>query len=230
MAAFTYSPNGLVPVEQYLGVPLTGKIHVYYIDPTATTGSSPLFVGDPVVYADASSNAPGAAGNITALKQTAAASGQNYPIVGVFMGCEYFVPQSLGLPFTLANTNQWPGPGTPIAPGTLVKAYVLDDPFQLYTVQVNGAASSSAASAALSSLGYLGNFDFSVAGNVQTGLSGVGISIPTTQPTAPTTTAMIMNIPDNAPLQGNAPGVTNNYVNITLNTTWAAPYRVARKV
>jgi len=57
---------------------------------------------------------------------SAAAAG--YLNVGVFVGCHYTVA-SLGYPIW---TNYWPGAGA--APGTLVDAFVIDDPMVVYEV------------------------------------------------------------------------------------------------
>ena len=83
----------------------------------ASDNSNPIFQGMPVI--------PLAAGVIDDLQ---AAAGGNVSIVGVFGGCEY-VSSTTG---ETIFSNQWPGSGADS--NYPVKAFLYDDPNQLFTV------------------------------------------------------------------------------------------------
>ena len=83
----------------------------------ASDNSNPIFQGMPVI--------PLAAGVIDDLQ---AAAGGNVSIVGVFGGCEY-TSSSTG---KVVWSNYWPGSGADTA--YPVKAFVYDDPNQLFSV------------------------------------------------------------------------------------------------
>ena len=83
----------------------------------ASDNSNPMFQGMAVI--------PLAAGVIDDLQ---AAAGGNVSIVGVFYGCEY-VSSTTG---EVIRANQWPGSGADS--NFPVKAFLYDDPNQLFTI------------------------------------------------------------------------------------------------
>ena len=90
----------------------------------ASDNSNPIFQGMPVI--------PLAAGVIDDLQ---AAAGGNVSIVGVFGGCEY-VSSTTG---ETIFSNQWPGSGADS--NYPVKAFLYDDPNQLFTVATSNVVS-----------------------------------------------------------------------------------------
>tara|TARA_R110000764_G_scaffold36581_1_gene81590 strand:- start:27 stop:671 length:645 start_codon:yes stop_codon:yes gene_type:complete len=105
---------GLRPVGKIgSGVNSTGTTE-YRI---ASDNTNPIFQGMAVI--------PLAAGVIDDLQ---AAAGGNVSIVGVFNGCEY-VSSTTG---EVIRSNQWPGSGADS--NFAVKAFLYDDPDQLFTV------------------------------------------------------------------------------------------------
>ncbi len=218
MATLPQAPMGFIPTEHFLGVPLTQKMRAYTIDPTASTGTPAVFTGDPVVIADGGTNGVGAAGNIAPLNANCVTN--NVPMLGVFAGCQYQTTVSQGSAVTVINSPYWPGPGTNILPGSTVTAFVYDDPFTVYTVQCNVAATGIAAT----SLFFISPINIA-AGNTATGNSGYSIGTPTAAGTSTNPSAKIIGFP-NAP-QGNAPGVGYNWVNVTLNNTVQIPWQRA---
>jgi|SRR5271154_446831 len=147
MAYGVNAPFGLRPISSITGGSWTEKVNEYYISSTTANGittgyANSIFTGDPVVFNTANSNVNSA---FTATAGTIALYSPVYadatpstfsvcPILGVFMGCEYLS--------TVTGTNNliksayWPG-ASQIVPGSLIKAYVIDDPEVVYDVQMS---------------------------------------------------------------------------------------------
>lgn len=217
MASLTLNPQGFVPVEHFLGVPLTQKITAYTIDPTASTGTPALFTGDPVVIADGGTNGVGASGNVAPVNANCIAN--NVPMLGVFAGCQYQTAVSQGSAVTVINSPYWPGAGTNILPGSTVTAFVYDDPFTTYIVQSNVASTGITAD----QLFYISPI-VPGSGNMATGHSGYAIGAPTAAGVATSPSAKIVGFPVTPP-QGNGPGVGYNFVKVTLNNTVLIPWQ-----
>ncbi len=147
------APFGLRPVCSINGGSWTEKVNEYYIYANAagtTTYANSIFTGDPVIWATSvgGTGANGIAGTIAVYNPNYAdAAPATFvgvglaPILGVFMGCEYYS--------TVTGTNNliksayWPG-GSQVVPGTVIKAYVLDDPHVVYDIQVSTGISAAA--------------------------------------------------------------------------------------
>ena len=112
--ANTDSSYGLRPISRQGSSVSSGGMTEYRI---ASDNSNPIFHGMAVI--------PLAAGVIDDLQ---AAAGGNVSIVGVFGGCEY-VSSTTG---ETIYSNQWPGSGADS--NYPVKAFLYDDPNQLFTV------------------------------------------------------------------------------------------------
>lgn len=126
MAYGVNAPFGLRPFSSLLGGSWTEKTNEYYIQAStdgATTYATSIFTGD-VVYWNAA--APNNGGGTVAI---AGAVGTG-PI-GVFQGCIY-----TDINQRLIQSPFWPA-STIIYPGSLIKCYVIDDPFVIYDVQVS---------------------------------------------------------------------------------------------
>ena len=120
------------------------RANVYQI---ASAYGTLISYGDPVVL---NTN-----GTITAVTATSDA------ILGVFAGCEYI--DASGKP---VESKNWPASTATLA-GTAINAYVYDDPFNLYDIQVTGNASSYTQAA----IGDQINLHPVTAGNTATGQS-----------------------------------------------------------
>lgn len=139
------APQGLQPISTVTGGSWTQKLSVYYISSTtangATTGyANSIYTGDPVVFNTANAGATfvNTAGTIALYNPTytdaAPSTFAQAPILGVFMGCEYLTP-NLGVN-NLVKSPYWPG-GTQIQAGSLIKAWVLDDPYAIFDIQIS---------------------------------------------------------------------------------------------
>lgn len=144
MAYGTNAPFGLKPYSSINGGSWTEKTNVYYIYASAngaSTYASPIFTGDLVVLGTSLAATPtvnGGTGTIAVYTPnyvdatpstflvTGAASA-----VGVFQGCEYIASNG-----SLVKSAYWPG-GVAVLAGSLIKAYVIDDPDVVYEVQVS---------------------------------------------------------------------------------------------
>lgn len=134
------APFGLRPYSHLLGGADDIRTNSNYIIDVTT--ASTLNKGDPVIYAPAIADSAVGAYNkgqnsvITRLNptvtlgaaNTATTVTTNPPIVGVFMGCEYWVNG------TYYNQEYWVA-GTPAT--SVVKAYVIDDPFVIWDIQLS---------------------------------------------------------------------------------------------
>ena len=153
MAYGVNAPRGLSPYGHLIGGADDIRTNSNYVIDTITPTT--LNKGDPVMYVPTGADyAVGnyykgqdsvitrwdptvtllAAGNST----TVTAFGGNPPIVGVFQGCEYSVNG------TYYNQEYWVG-GTPAT--SKVKAYVIDDPYVIWDIQLGTYLGSDAANA-----------------------------------------------------------------------------------
>jgi hypothetical protein len=146
MAYGQNAPFGLRPIATIHGGSWTEKVNEYYIYASAdglTTYQNSIFTGDPVVCATSigGTAANGKIGTIAVYNPNYAdgtpatfAGTGTAATLGVFMGCEYLS--------TVTGTNNlikspfWPG-ATQVQPGSVIKAYVLDDPSVIYDIQVS---------------------------------------------------------------------------------------------
>lgn len=109
------APQGFMSVGNDSGGAPTFGNAVGYIQASYST---PLFIGDVVVFSSGYLNA---------------ASPGTTTIAGIFVGCHYSSPGA-GRPIF----GYWPGSGA--VSGSLVKAYFINDPFAEFYVQSNGSA------------------------------------------------------------------------------------------
>lgn len=143
MAYGTNAPFGLRPVCSTTGGAWTEKTTEYYIYANAAgtvTYQNPIFTGDPVVWATSvgGTAANGKIGTIAVYNPnftdgTPSTFGTT-PILGVFMGCEYY--SNVTGTNNLIKSSYWPG-AAQVVPGTVIKAYVADDPTTVFEVQVS---------------------------------------------------------------------------------------------
>jgi len=129
-----------------------------------STNSTAIYKGQPVI--------PQASGYIKAI---AAADGGTVAPVGVFMGCTY----SSSTTSKQVWSNYWPGSG---ATAGTVKAFVADDPNQLFVVMSDASLTSQATARA----GVFLNADLSsgTTGSTTTGLSQAALGVSTLATTA----------------------------------------------
>jgi len=141
MAYGVNAPFGLRPYSHLNGGADDIRTNSNYVIDVVT--ASTLNKGDPVIFAPAIADSvvgnyyKGGQSTITrynptvtlaaANNPTTFAAGTNPPIVGVFMGCEYWVNG------TYYNQEYWVA-GTPAT--SVVKAYVIDDPNVIWDVQL----------------------------------------------------------------------------------------------
>lgn len=122
--AATASPYGLRPVKRVDGMPYSGAVSHYLIDP-AGEGTN-IFNGQVVIL--------GADGYIAISTATGAdittnnLGGNGVGALGVFVGCEYVNAQG-----QLIHSQYYPSGTTGV-----VKAYVVDDPMVLFQAQLDG--------------------------------------------------------------------------------------------
>ncbi|CAB4124210.1 hypothetical protein UFOVP51_74 [uncultured Caudovirales phage] len=144
MAYGTNAPFGLRPFSSISGGSWTEKTNEYFIYASADgTATYPIavFTGDPVIYSATAATTITTAPTIIRYPiDTATVVNEITPVVGVFMGCEYILPNG-----TLVKSPYWPG-GAPAATsgpavlgGSRIKAFILDDPDVVYDIQVSTA-------------------------------------------------------------------------------------------
>jgi len=128
--AATATPYGLRPVRRLDGLPYAGSTNMYQINPAGHTGN--IFTGMVVYLLDT--------GYISFVTGTGAdATTNDFPTgstsasgaLGVFMGCEYVNAQG-----QLIHSMYYPT-GYVAPTGTLIKAYVVDDPNVLFQAQLS---------------------------------------------------------------------------------------------
>lgn len=134
------APFGLRPLMSINGGSWTEKLNTYYIacDTTGTlTYEVSIFTGDPVIWNPTIASPANGGGTIAAYPYNTDGTnaGNTTPILGVFMGCEYILPSGTVIN-TLGKSAYWPA-STQVAPGSQIKAFVIDDPSVVYDVQVS---------------------------------------------------------------------------------------------
>lgn len=144
MAYGVNAPFGLRPMSSITGGSWTEKVNEYYIFTDANGANSyntSIFTGDPVVFTPTAANItgnPNVGGFITRyipnLTVAQPSTFSALPLLGVFVGCEY--TSVVNGTNSLVKSAFWPA-GTAVVPGTLIKAYVIDDPNVVYDVQVS---------------------------------------------------------------------------------------------
>lgn len=120
----TLAPYGLRPVYHPSGQ--DRALTPYFL---ASGYATSLYRGTPVTLAATTQNL-----------NVAAASGADW--LGVFWGCEFI--DAFGVP---QESSYWPASTTVLA-GTVVTAYVYDDPLTVYEIQCDGALANTASVAA----------------------------------------------------------------------------------
>lgn len=139
------APQGLQPISSVTGGSWTQKVTEYHISTTTANGittgyATSIFTGDPVVFNTANTAATfvNTSGTIALYNPTYADAAPSTfaqaPILGVFMGCEYLTP-NLGVN-NLVKSPYWPG-ATQVQAGSIIKAWVLDDPYAIFDVQIS---------------------------------------------------------------------------------------------
>lgn len=151
MAYGVNAPFGLRPMSSITGGSWTEKVNEYYIytDPNgANSYNVSIFTGDPVVFTPTAANItgnPNVGGFITRYLPTLTVNTPStfsaLPLLGVFVGCEY--TSVVNGTNSLIKSAFWPA-GTAVVPGTLIKAYVIDDPNVVYDVQVSTSTNANA--------------------------------------------------------------------------------------
>ena len=151
---------GLKPYNKTGGNSNNGASGNYSHYAILSTNSTEIYKGQPVI--------PQASGYIKAI---AAADGGTVAPLGVFMGCEY-VSSTTGKPVW---SNYWPGSGADSAHP--IKAYVADDPNQIFQIATDATLTDEATARALVFL----NADLSsgVTGSTATGLSQAALGVST---------------------------------------------------
>lgn len=144
MAYGVNAPFGLRPISSITGGSWTEKVNEYYIysDPTGLNSYNvSIFTGDPVVFTPTAANItgnPNVGGFITSYLPTFADNTPStfsaLPLLGVFVGCEYI--SVVNGTNSLIKSAFWPT-STQVVAGTLIKAYVIDDPNVVYDIQVS---------------------------------------------------------------------------------------------
>jgi len=142
-----------------------------------------------------------------------AAAGGTVSLLGAFMGCEYVASTTLKPTFS----NHWPGSGADS--NHPVKAYVADDPNQLFVIATDATWTSKAT--AIADRFKNAQFATATSGTTATGLSSASIDISTAATTGPDFHLRIMGWEDNPEnLDFTAAGVG---VIVRLNNHFNAP-------
>lgn len=150
MAYGVNAPFGLRPIARIGSGTLTSqtnKYNLYVINDGEEGYGGYIFNGDPVVFTHAfpqglartsentgpsiSRYSPGFEGD---KENVELAPDSKRPIVGVFQGCEWIDPQG-----KLQKSNMWTA-ATKIKKGTQPIAYILDDPYALFDIQVSSSS------------------------------------------------------------------------------------------
>ena len=126
----------------------------------ATTNSNAIFQGSPVI--------PLSTGFIDIV---GAAAGGTVGLVGVFYGCEY-VSSTTG---EVVFSNYWPGSGADS--DFPVKAFVYDDPMQLFVIASDASLTSEAT--ARTAVFANANFSSGTSGSTTTGMSSAALAVST---------------------------------------------------
>ena len=144
----------------------------------ASDNSNPIFQGMAVI--------PLAAGVIDDLQ---AAAGGNVAIVGVFNGCEY-VSSTTG---EVIRSNTWPGSGADS--NFPVRAFLYDNPAQLFTIATSNVVSAANTEAEVRAAVFA-NIAFATgnSGSTTTGISSAVLDISTAEDTDTSNCVMILGI------------------------------------
>jgi hypothetical protein len=137
MAYGTNAPFGLRPLFSISGGSWTEKTNEYYISTSAdgaTTYAANLFTGDPVIWNPAAANQGGGTIAVCTFNTDGTNAANTVSVLGVFMGCEYTLPTGV-----LVKSAYWPA-STAVLAGSVIKAFVIDDPDVVYDVQVSSLA------------------------------------------------------------------------------------------
>ena len=156
---------GLRPLNKMGGAANSTATSNYSLYEVANGNTNKLYHGQPVI--------PLSTGYIDA---AGAAAGGTVGLVGVFQGCEY-VSSTTGKP---TWSNYWPGSGADS--NHAIKAYVNDDPMQLYVIATDASWTSKATARA--AVFANANFSTVVTGTDATGLSLGRLAISTIATTA----------------------------------------------
>ena len=156
---------GLRPLNKMGGAANSTATSNYSLYEIANGNTNKLYHGQPVI--------PLSTGYIDA---AGAAAGGTVGLVGVFQGCEY-VSSTTGKP---TWSNYWPGSGADS--NHAIKAYVNDDPMQLYVIATD--ASWTAKATARAGVFANANFSTAITGTDATGLSLGRLAISTIATTA----------------------------------------------
>lgn len=172
MAYGVNAPFGLRPLSSISGGSWTEKVNEYYIyasaNGQATYGTS-IFTGDPVIWNTAAGTTISAIPTIARYPiDNATVVNEISPVLGVFAGCEYF--STVNGTNNLIKSPYWPA-STQVVGGTLIKAFVIDDPDVVWDIQVSTAtnvandARFGGTTNQAATLAYMGqNFAFGLAG------------------------------------------------------------------
>lgn len=142
MANGVNKPFGLRPAFSITGGSWTEKVSEYTIYSSRNgkaTEDTPIFQGDPVVL----SSAPGedSAKSVYPTIERYPIKDDNGgldtvtdvpPVAGVFHSCEY-----TGTDGRFVTSNRWPGGDIEVKDGSIIKAYVYDDPMTVFDIQVS---------------------------------------------------------------------------------------------
>ena len=156
---------GLRPLNKMGGAANSTATSNYSLYEIANGNTNKLYHGQPVI--------PLSTGYIDA---PGAAAGGTVGLVGVFQGCEY-VSSTTGKP---TWSNYWPGSGADS--NHAIKAYVNDDPMQLYVIATDASWTSKVTARA--AVFANANFSTAVTGTDATGLSLGRLAISTIATTA----------------------------------------------
>ena len=156
---------GLRPLNKMGGAANSTATSNYSLYEIANGNTNKLYHGQPVI--------PLATGFIDA---AGAAAGGTVGLVGVFQGCEY-VSSTTGKP---TWSNYWPGSGADS--NHAIKAYVNDDPMQLYVIATDASWTSKATARA--AVFANANFSTAITGTDATGLSLGRLAVGTIATTA----------------------------------------------
>lgn len=129
------APFGIRPFCSGTGGTWTIKTGVYYIsasDDGLNTYGLSIMTGDPVIRNTVAANNGG--GTVALYVPDSAdqdVDANKTPIVGAFMGCEYTLPSG-----EVVMSKYWSA-STVVQAGTQIKAFICDDPYALYEIQVS---------------------------------------------------------------------------------------------
>lgn len=196
--ANTFAPSGFLQFQGGAGGAPTFAQSPRVI---ASTNSTPIFTGDPVVPVTGTAN-----GYIT--------QGQNSNstvLAGIFVGCKYLSTSQKRVVWS----SYWPGSD---ATGD-VTAYVIDDPNSRFIVQTSGASFPITGTTTSQGSGVQGQYaQFTIgSGNTSTGRSGAYLSAVGSTVTYP------FIIVDYSPSFGNGGDPTTQYCNVVVgfnNEVW----------